>query len=142
MKVYIKEHKNKKAVDTHIEKIKKRSGVYILNGSTIKYSFDKKATIQGLKSYQSKENKGLDKYDVPFNKWTDISDDVVGVMFVYSTKNWAVIYGDHWDNDGFMVRTDKDTYYLESSGGKVEKPFKTLTEAKRFAYNIVKEKLR
>jgi hypothetical protein len=83
----------------------------------------------------------IDKYDVPYNKWTDISDDDFGVMFVYSTKNWTVIYGDHWDNNGFMVRTDKDPYYLESSGGEVEKPFKTLTEAKRFAHKLVESKV-
>lgn len=90
----------------------------------------------------AKQKKGLDKYDTPYNQWTNISDDVVGLMFVFPTKNLTVSYGDYWDGDGFMVTTDKDPYYLESDSKKVIKTFKKLPEAKKFAYKLVEDKLK
>jgi len=89
------------------------------------------------------EKKGLDKYDVAYNKWTDISDDVIGTMFVFSTKNWTISYGNHWEkNDYFMITIDKDEYYLESDSKKIILETKNLLKAKKIAHKIVENKLK
>lgn len=60
MKNYTKKHETKKALDSHIAKIKARGGSYETTGMTIKYSFpDKKIFAETKPPYSEKIEVGM-----------------------------------------------------------------------------------
>lgn len=53
-KIYIVKHSAKKALDNHLEKLKKRGGEYEINGLQISYSFPNQA-VKSKHVYSSKD---------------------------------------------------------------------------------------
>lgn len=54
MKTYSKTHSNKKALQTHVSRIKKRGGICSISGMTVSYHFPDKKPLKGLSQKKSK----------------------------------------------------------------------------------------